>query len=593
MMIKPHKTSKKCSLSFLYSFLFGLIVYLSFRKYKNGDDPITPEENIRNCIQALVLSSLYSMIVINFHFNYSGDIYFDSFTEIWQKNKKEFIISYVIILAAMQVRHAGYFVGRYFGKVNAEQLLFFMYYRNDGEHEKEFVSRWVLQYGLPALINSILVFIGLIFVFPCKVVYDSIFTQEEREKKKFIITLRTVATVMFIGLFYSVINHIGLITFENFQYTDMYDKYYVDPSEVHVDFPEKKQNIIMIYLESIESTFASKKNGGIFEKSIIPELEEIAVDKKNTHFSDTDKMGGVGWYIYAHFTLASWLAMQAGIPLKPYRFKETLFFPAITTLGDIFSINDYKMYMTVPYGRNAHGASFIFQTHGNSTIFGIEDAKKEIDIPENFLYDNGNMMCDAAVYNFSKKAIPKIASEGKPFVYLFETLDTHIPRGKLCPLCRNDTNTQFNCVRKCASRQVGDFVNWFKEQPFYHNTTLFITGDHLAMGNDVSSTKEGAHAHRSVYNVLINPVINAPDGVKKHRLFSPFDWFPTILAAIGCKVHGERLGLGTNLYSGMKTLTEQNIKYPTEVLKHSRYYRRRIAGPGQPHVRFVGAWKPN
>jgi len=39
--------------------------------------------------------------------------------------------------------------------------------------------------------------------------------------------------------------------------------------------------------------------------------------------------------------------------------------------------------------------------------------------------------------------------------------------------------------------------------------------------------------------------------------------FPTILASMGCKINGDRLGLGVNLFSGMKTLIE---RYDEETL---------------------------
>ena len=52
--------------------------------------------------------------------------------------------------------------------------------------------------------------------------------------------------------------------------------------------------------------------------------------------------------------------------------------------------------------------------------------------------------------------------------------------------------------------------------------------------------------------------------------------FPTALAAIGCQIDGNRLGLGTNLFSSLETLAE---KYGLEDLnkelaKHSDYYNK-------------------
>lgn len=38
--------------------------------------------------------------------------------------------------------------------------------------------------------------------------------------------------------------------------------------------------------------------------------------------------------------------------------------------------------------------------------------------------------------------------------------------------------------------------------------------------------------------------------------FNAMDLFPTILASIGASIPGERLGLGTNLFSGERTLQE-------------------------------------
>ena len=52
--------------------------------------------------------------------------------------------------------------------------------------------------------------------------------------------------------------------------TDIYEKYYVDTNKVNVTLPKKKRNLIIIYLESMESSLFSKENGGAFDKSIIP-----------------------------------------------------------------------------------------------------------------------------------------------------------------------------------------------------------------------------------------------------------------------------------------------------------------------------------
>ena len=127
----------------------------------------------------------------------------------------------------------------------------------------------------------------------------------------------------------------------------------------------------------------------------------------------------------------------------------------------------------------------------------------------------------------------------------------------------------------CSSRQVDAFVKWIQQQPFYENTTIVISGDHLTMDsdfcNDVSEDYE-----RSVYNVFIN----LPEGLdtsfeKTHnREFATLDMFPTTLAAMGVTIEGDRLALGVNLFSDEQTLTEQYGRkdLDKELMKKSKFY---------------------
>ena len=57
---------------------------------------------------------------------------------------------------------------------------------------------------------------------------------------------------------------------------DFIGQNYVDPKSVKLTFPDKKRNVIYIYLESLEMTFADEKSGGAFDKNVIPELTELS-----------------------------------------------------------------------------------------------------------------------------------------------------------------------------------------------------------------------------------------------------------------------------------------------------------------------------
>ena len=56
---------------------------------------------------------------------------------------------------------------------------------------------------------------------------------------------------------------------------------YADPKAVDIEFPEKKRNLIYIYLESIESTYADSASGGAFSYNNIPELTELSKEGEN------------------------------------------------------------------------------------------------------------------------------------------------------------------------------------------------------------------------------------------------------------------------------------------------------------------------
>ena len=100
---------------------------------------------------------------------------------------------------------------------------------------------------------------------------------------------------------------------------------------------------------------------------------------------------------------------------------------------------------------------------------------------------------------------------------------------------------------------MSEFVQWVQEQPFYENTTIVISGDHLTMDSDFCEDVPEDYT-RKVYTTYINAA--AESQWEEYRTYTTFDNFPTTLASLGVGIEGERLGLGTNLFSGKSTLSE-------------------------------------
>ena len=87
-----------------------------------------------------------------------------------------------------------------------------------------------------------------------------------------------VALLLSAGLIVFAAFDVGLVEYISDQIndSDLYETSYVNPDSVEISFPEKKRNLIYIYLESMETTFLSKELGGAMDENLIPELYQLA-----------------------------------------------------------------------------------------------------------------------------------------------------------------------------------------------------------------------------------------------------------------------------------------------------------------------------
>ena len=358
---------------------------------------------------------------------------------------------------------------------------------------------------------------------------------------------------------------------------------YVDPRTTKITFPEQKRNLIYIYLESMESTFASKGDGGGLDFNCILELTTLA--EENTNFSDSDKLGG-GYPAYGGtWTMAGIFSQTSGIPIKNSEQTDDVnatlaeqysFSSQARNLEDILADEGYNQCFMIGSDATFGGRRAYFESHGKgqTEICDYNTAKENGQIPEDYYVWWGYE--DQKLFANAQEKLTELSSKDEPFNFTMLTVDTHFEDGYVCEQCQNEFgDNQYANVMACSSRQVDAFVKWIQQQPFYENTTIVISGDHLTMDsdfcNDVSEDYE-----RSVYNVFIN----LPEGLdtsfeKTHsREFATLDMFPTTLAAMGVTIEGDRLALGVNLFSDEQTLTEQYGRkgLDKELMKKSKFY---------------------
>ena len=327
---------------------------------------------------------------------------------------------------------------------------------------------------------------------------------------------------------------------------------FADPNTVNMKFPETKRNLIHIYLESMENSYFSKELGGYMDKNLMPDLEKLS--KEGYNFSDRPEgqFGGNGHSTGGNWSIASMVNMASGMPMKVPADRnqygtENNFLPGATTIGD------YKI-MDATYARD------------NGLIppdyhvwWGYEDDK---------------------LYEFAKDELTRLANEDKPFYFVMETADTHFPDGYLSKNAETPFDKQYANVIFYSQAQAVKFIRWIQEQPFYDNTTIVINGDHMSMDQNFFKDFDSSY-RRTCFNLVLNPSTDCTSAKAdrfNNREWATFDMFPTMLASIGVDIPGDKLGIGTNLFSETPTLFERDgTDFVNEELeKRSNFYNTHI-----------------
>lgn len=482
------------------------------------------------------------------------------------------ILSLILIFIGYIFSSSASWIVRKYGKLTYEQISFHLNIPLDTE------PRLVMSY----LQNT--VFVALIVVFLCYVLLKKISPKQ--------------------GLMLSVIYLLGTCTYtcnkmelaslikekdNQGVWGNFYEENYVDSHEVNIIAPTRKRNLIMIFAESMESTYANEQ---YFGNNLIPNLQTLA--EENIQFSHKDGLGGFQNIKGAKYTQASMISQLCAIPLRlpieAARFHpKNGFLPGAVCLFDILKKDDYKMTFLYGTSKESSGTDKFYATHGNPKIldwnfYSKRDGIKKNEVEKKNKKSYGSFfkkaIRDERLFKYAKDEIKKLSNQKYPFALILMTLDTHFGtehfEPKNCSIKYHDKDVadedNFKNVVSCADKQISEFVNWIKAQPFYENTEIVIVGDHLTMSNTIFRDD----MDRTVYNVYINSAIQDKSHTK-NRQFTALDTLPTLLEGMGYTIEGHKLGLGVSLFSGEKTLLEQGIsveKLNEELDKQSAIYNK-------------------
>jgi phosphoglycerol transferase len=375
----------------------------------------------------------------------------------------------------------------------------------------------------------------------------------------------------------------GLVSLEvpdyiksNLQSSTIFEEYYVDPKEANITFPEEKRNLIYIFMESMEDSYMSRELGGAKPYNLIPELTELQLS--NTNFSASGKISGGIAATGSTWTVGAIVAQTAGIPLSipidgNSMNKYNSFLPGAYSIGDILNSQGYQQVFLVGSDAVYGGRLNYMSQHGNYAVedynYAIEKGWIDPDYHVFWGYE------DQKLYNNAKEELTRLSESNQPFNLTMLTVDTHYVGGYRCEQCGYEYGDQYSNVIACGSKQLVNFISWIKQQPFYENTTIVISGDHPTMDSKYMKYKPTGY-QRKVYSTIINSTVEY--SLDFDRNFTTMDMFPTTLASLGVDIEGNRLGLGTNLFSETPTLLEEMglTELNNQLKRNSLYYNEKL-----------------
>lgn len=312
--------------------------------------------------------------------------------------------------------------------------------------------------------------------------------------------------------------------------------------------PTKLKNLILYQVEAFDNSYTSTSFGGVLNESRLPFAESLILNKDYVHFSDREsgKLGGAQETKYAAWSTPATLSTMCALPYLPDNARDINgesndnFFPKILCMTDILKHFGYELSITFGAPMYEWGYGYIFEKHGCT----------------NFTLASGWEYDHIMIPQF-KDNIRKAYETKKPFFAFFSTMDNHRP-GRICDDCPNDENKFYRACR-CTDNRLREFLDWCKKQPWYEDTVIIVYGDHLPKNGHITIDPGYKSFKKRIYNLHINRQnTKIIDFQSTFRNYTNLDHYPTFLAAAGFTIKGDRLGLGTNLYSNKKTVLEKS-----------------------------------
>lgn len=333
--------------------------------------------------------------------------------------------------------------------------------------------------------------------------------------------------------------------------------YYVAPSvPMAKSTDEAPQNLILIYLESVEDAFADDE---MFEKNMLEPVQD-ATEGWATIPSLRQYAGG-GW------TMSGLVSTQCGIPLRTATALTGAtelnelgtgspvsgYLPGATCLGDVLAEAGYTNVFMGGADASFAGKGEFLTTHGTEDV---RDLRRWLALDEHEVRDDWGLS-DRRLFERAKDTVVELRDAGEPYALTMLTLDTH-EGPRVYEYCDWDTETAMTSITFCSMQQVAGFVDFLEAEGVLDDTVVMLMGDHqkmLAEGGSFWDELNGVEG-RTIFNRIW-----APDGVAvRERDIDQFGVYPTLIELMGFELPDHRAGIGVSALADPADVPEGTIR---------------------------------
>ena len=439
------------------------------------------------------------------------------------------------------------FTKRCFGNVDFNQLSFFLFTENGTLGTDPYVVREFYQWVV------LRPFLGVLFLYA---IYRFLVLPIIHLPKLERLYIMILPVLFLAGLAYNFKTYDGFSFVKRFSGDDRLEKYFETLPTGNLR-SDSKNNLILLYVESLENTFSKEE---LFGHNLNRPLEE----KLGLSPFSINQAPGTGW------TTAGMVASQCGMPIASFMGnklgrRDAPIFANLTCLSDILALENYKQTFFVGPDLKFSGMDKFYLKHGFKEAFGKEELFRTID--ENVFGTGwGGGVNDDILLDAAFERIKSNFELNDNFNVTIVTTDNHAPDGYLSPRCKNENlMTQLAEVVLCTNKAISKFIDRLEELNIFENTVLVVMGDHRFMGTLESS-------ERSIYFNYLGA--NSKSLEPKIFELTHFDVFPTLIElTLNLKIDKAHLGYSifAKDFSGHKEL--QEYIFGDKFLVFSEFYR--------------------